>query len=188
MSFSLADFEKEIALVQVKARYDAGAARLQGVFDLALLWLRSMLLIAGGGVIALITVLNTQIGGSLDRLALVFAIALFGLAALLTLLALIVGWNGQDWFHLSATEKADFLVASHLKQEKNSDGEEAWASGKAWSDWAVRIAALALLALALAVVVATYSARSLVSENVSTSPAAHAPQGQPALNVDAAGK
>lgn len=136
-----------INVARLQQYYEDARTRIRAVTDLAVLWLKSMTILAGGGVIALFTLLGNIQGLTVNPAGLWFGFAGFIGSLVCVMAALFCGYIGQDHFY-----EAEFRTAENIYQDltggKGAQDLGGWKRGHPWHIAAIVLAVLSLLLFA----------------------------------------
>lgn len=127
--------------------YQDARARIRATTDLAMLWLRSMFIICGGAIIALFTLLRPSDSFEVNGSALWLSFSLFSLALILTLVALFVGYMGQDTFFDAEFQTAEQIYEQRTGKAVRTVPASLWRVGNLQGIAARILAGLAMAAL-----------------------------------------
>lgn len=155
MSEDKAEYEK----IRLAQWYEDARGRIKTVSDLALLWLRSMVLLSGGAIVALFTLIGRTGGVELSPLALWWSFALFALALVLTMVALFVGWMGQDHYYDAEFRSAERQYHHLVGRPYAEEVQASWDKGSRTSIAAIIIAIAAMTSLAGGAATALFAVR-----------------------------
>lgn len=144
----LVEITARFHLARMEAFYSDASARLRVTAELGMLWIKSMLIISGGAVIGLFTLLRDG-GPSLAVPSHLWtAFVLLSASICLTIAALLVGYLGQDWLQSAEQQSAEHEFdkctewdAGKVRPWPKSD----WQGGATMAKTAVVIAVIAML-------------------------------------------
>jgi hypothetical protein len=146
---------------QVEAYYAEAGARSRSAADLAMLWVRSVLVVNGGAIVGLTTLVTTKPEMVSSPSGLGFSFALFGASAIIVLAALFVGYLGEINIATADTEfaddRVDELVQGRLPKKPDRKTSRMWVAALL-----VAIASLGTLAGGLASALESLSLAALV--------------------------
>lgn len=138
----------DVNVARLEQFYEDARQRIKAVTDLAVLWLRSMTILAGGGVIALFTLLGKVETLSVNPIGLWFAFAGLIGSLVSVMAALFCGYMGQDCFY-----EAEFRTAENIYQDITGGTARqetpGWSQGGRWHIAAVLLAVLSLVMFAV---------------------------------------
>lgn len=134
----------DVNVARLEQFYEDARQRIKAVTDLAVLWLKSMTILAGGGVIALFTLLGKVEALTVNPIGLWFAFAGLIGSLVSVMAALFCGYLGQDCFY-----EAEFRTAENIYQEitggETRQETPGWSEGKRWHIAALLLAMLSLI-------------------------------------------
>lgn len=138
------DHLNEVNVARLQQYYEDARARIRAVTDLAVLWLKSMILLAGGGIVGLFTLLGNVGELTVQPRPLWFAFALLVASLVSSMTSLFCGYLGQDAFYDAEFTTAENIYKAVTHLEGAKDPTNAWAEGKRWHLPALAFAVLAL--------------------------------------------
>ena len=96
--------------VRLEGAYQSGDTRVRISADLAVLWIKSLLIVNGGAIIGLTALVGTGEPSTIQKFHLAWALSGFAASVVLTLTALMIGYVGQA----TMTEADGKLAESHF--------------------------------------------------------------------------
>ena len=137
----------DVNVARLEQYYEDARQRIKAVTDLAVLWLKSMTILAGGGVIALFTLLGKVEALTVDPVGLWLAFAGLIGSLVSVMAALFCGYLGQDCFY-----EAEFRTAENIYHDITGAGVRqetpGWSQGQRWHIAAILLAVVSLILFA----------------------------------------
>jgi hypothetical protein len=144
--FQLHEMERQAAINRIwtEAHLKGADDRSKHVVEIAVVALRSVLLVNGAAIIALLTFLGTG-RGSIDPVMMRVAFQDFGIGLVLSLLAMSVAYVAQQMFSTSEYEKANAVYKAVIQNEPERSSGGKYAAGLGFQIAAFCLAAGSLL-------------------------------------------